>query len=415
MIHSDQKFERVAPAGAIRQEAVKLMKFVASFGWGGTERQFVNLGLSLDPSRFAVHFGCQRRFGVLLDEINAGGIPVLNYEVPSFRHARALISQVLLARDIRQMGIQIVHSYGFYANVFAIPAAKLAGARVVASIRDMGIYLSPSKKLAQRLVCRFADHILVNAGAIKDWLVSDGYDERRITVIPNGIDLSRFKTPVRSGSLHRELRMPIDTPLIGVVGRVNRNKGIENFLTAAASIVHRFPTARFVVVGESSFLTRGRTIIMEDAYQDELIRLARELGVQDRVIFTGFRADIERLLPELTISVQPSLSEGLSNTLLESMAAGVPVVATRVGGTGEVIRHGENGLLVSPGDPAAIAAAVCQLLGAPDVAAEIGERARRTIVEHYSMTRVVERTSLVYDSLLTSSRRANLRPSLNTN
>jgi glycosyltransferase involved in cell wall biosynthesis/CelD/BcsL family acetyltransferase involved in cellulose biosynthesis len=389
---------------------VKLLQFAPSFGIAGTERQVVNLGFALDPSRYALHFGCMNRFGQLLEKIEAGGFPILHYGVRTFRHPKVLAAQFRLAREIRRRGIQIVHTYGFYANLFAIPAAKLGGARIVASIRDMGVYLSPKQRIAQRLICKLADHILVNATAIKDWLVSDGYEASRITVIPNGIDMTRFNAAERTGSLHRDLGIPAGAPLIGVIGRVARLKGIDDFLRAATIIAPRFPTARFLIVGDSgTFVAQGGKVVEDNRYEQELKRLTAELGLQDRVAFAGFRPDIERVLCELAVSVQPSLSEGMSNTLLESMAAGVPVVATRVGGACEVIRHGENGLLVPPGNPDAIAEAVCQMLDVPAAASSMGHAARQSIAEHYSMTRVVERTSRVYDSLLQRTSRAMMR------
>lgn len=392
---------------------INLLKFVATFGWGGTERQFVNLALGLDASRFTVHFGCLRRFGVMLDEIEASGIAVRHYDVTTFRNIKVVAAQYLLARDIRRLGIQIVHTYGFYSNVFAIPAAKLAGARVVASIRDMGVYLSPSQRIVQRWICRFADHVLVNGNAIKDWLTSDGYDGDRITVIPNGIDLSRFEQSAHPGRLRSELGLAADTPLIGVVGRLNRLKGLEDFLTAAAIVARRFPKARFLIMGESSFVPKGSTIVIDESYRDKLSRLAVQLGLQDRVVFTGFRPDVERILPDLSVSVLPSLSEGLSNTLLESMAAGVPVVATRVGGAAEAVQDGHNGLLVPAADPNSLANAICRLLDEPVLASRLGQAARRRIIDRYSMSRMVESTSQIYETLLEHPSRAKARSSLN--
>jgi glycosyltransferase involved in cell wall biosynthesis len=398
--------------GPGKTDAVKVMKFVRAFFPGGTERQFVNLALALEPSRLAVHFGCLRRSGELLEEIDARGIPVFDYDVRTFRHPRVISAQFRLARDIRRHGIAIVHTYGFSANVFGIPAAKLAGARVVASIRDMGVYLSTTQRHVQRLICRFADHILVNATAIRDWLVEDGYDGSRITVVPNGIDLGRFAQPRIAGSVHRELGLPVDAPLIGVVGRVTRLKGIEDFLSAAAMIAARFPAARFLIVGDG-FAVQGRTVVPDEAYMGELTSLAAQLGLQDRVVFTGFRADVERILAELSVSVLPSLSEGLSNALLESMAAGLPVVASRVGGTGEAVEDGENGLLVPPSDPHAIADAVCRLLDGPSLALRLGHAAHRSVAERYSMNRVAESTSRIYEALLEHDSAASTRTSLN--
>ena len=393
---------------------IKVLKFVAAFGWGGTERQFVNLALGLDASRFAVHFGCLRRYGVLLQDIESFRVPVFNYDVVSVHGLRAIAAQLALARDIRRLGIHIVHTYGFYSNVFAIPAAKLAGATVIASIRDMGVYLSPRQRLVQRWICKLADKVLVNAEAVKSWLVSDGYHPDRLHVIPNGVDVMRFAEAPRSGSLHSELGVPADAPLVAVIGRINRLKGLEDFLAASAIVSKRFPSARFVIMGESSFTTRGRAILLEHSYQQELSALAHDLGVSDRVIFSGYHADVEQVLPELAVSVLPSLSEGLSNSLLESMAAGVAVVATRVGGTAEVVDDGENGLLVPPGDTASLADAISRVLSDRDLAERIGRAARRRMIDRYSMQRLVESTSEFYEAVIasraTAATVASLRP-----
>ena len=378
---------------------VRLMKFAATFGAGGTERQFVNLALALESSNFEVSFGCLRRSGRFLDELEAQGVRVFDYGVCTFKHPQALSAQLRLARDIRQLGIDVVHTYNFYANVFAIPAARLAGARVVASIRDMGPYLSPTQRRVQRWVCKLADRIAVNANAIRDWLIADGYDPNRIVVIPNGIDISRFKRRKPAGKLHSELGLPAGAPLIGVVSRLTRLKGLEDFLRASAIVSRRFPGAYFLIVGES-LTVRGRSLERDTSYPDELARLAEQLGVRDRVVFVGFRSDVEQILPELTVSVLPSLSEGLSNVLLESMASETPVVATRVGDAVEAVQDHENGLLVEPGDSDSLAEAICRVLESPVLAARFKHAARRSVADRFSMERMVDSTKRLYESLL---------------
>lgn len=391
------------PAGPIR-----LLKFVVVFGFGGTERQFVNLGLGLDPGRVAVRFGCLRRWGHFLADVEARGIPVDEYRVRSFRDPRVLGAQLRLARDIRRHGVQIVHTYNFYANVFAVPAARLAGARIVASIRDLGPYLSPLQRRLQRWVCRLADCVLVNAHAIRDWLVADGYDARRIMVIHNGIDLARFATTTRVGWLRPDLGLSDDVPLVGVLSRLSRVKRLEDLLQAAALLSPDFPRARFLIVGEG-FAAQGDSIVTSTAYQEQLLALAHRLGLQDRLIFTGFRPDIEHLLPELSVSVLPSHSEGLSNVLLESMAAGVPVVASRVGGTPEAIQDGQTGLLVPAGDPRALADAIRRVLSNSDLARRLGTAARQAASDRFSMPQLIEATTDLYDSLLSTAPQGDVR------
>ena len=122
----------------------------------------------------------------------------------------------------------------------------------IASIRDRGAYLTPMQKRVQRYICRFADCVLVNAEAVKNWLISQGYSSEKIVVIPNGVDLSRFAERPDPDRLRAELGLPAATPLVGSVGRISKVKGLEHFLEAAAMLAPRFPDARFLVVGQAN-------------------------------------------------------------------------------------------------------------------------------------------------------------------
>jgi glycosyltransferase involved in cell wall biosynthesis len=223
-------------------------------------------------------------------------------------------------------------------------------------------------------------------------LIADGYSASKIVVIRNGVDLSRFSEPPEPEKLRHELGLPAGTPLVAVVSRLAHLKGLEDFLDAVARISPRFPTARFLVVGETNPQHRP--------YLDELKSLAARLGVADRVIFTGLRSDVPALMSSVNVSVMPSLNEALSNVLLESMAAGAPVVATRVGGTAEALTHGETGLLVEPADPAALAASIARLLEDGEMAARLGRAAQQTIADRFSVERMVKTTEDLYLDLL---------------
>jgi glycosyltransferase involved in cell wall biosynthesis len=192
--------------------------------------------------------------------------------------------------------------------------------------------------------------------------------------------------------LRRELGLPAGVPVVTVVSRLNRMKGLEQFLESAAAIRTRVPDARFLIVGKTSPNDRP--------YLSVLTGLAERLGLSDCVVFAGLRTDVPQLLASDTVSVMPSLNEALSNVLLESMAAGVPVVATRVGGTPEAIEHGVNGLLVPAADPGALANAICHLLAEPEMARRLGRAARESINERFSIDRMVSATEELYLSLL---------------
>ena len=372
---------------------IRLLKVVPTFMCGGTENQFMALGRSLDPSRFALEFACLRRWGAFADEVEQRQIPLLECNVTSFCSVSAISQQARLARHIAKRRIDIVHAYSFYGNLFAVPPARMAGVPVViASIRDRAPYLTPMQKRAQRWACQFADCILVNAMAVKEWLIGEGYDASKIVVIPNGVELNCFERSEGAASPFRALGVPEGAPVVLVVSRLNPLKGLEPFLEAAALVAREVPSARFVIVGDTN--------PNERPYWSILTNLTGRLGLTERVTFAGLRRDVPQLLAAATVSVMPSLNEALSNVLLESMAAGAPLVATRVGGTPEAIDHGANGLLVPPGDPVSMARAIADLLTDSVKARRLGVAARQAINERFSMERMVTATEQLYQALL---------------
>jgi glycosyltransferase involved in cell wall biosynthesis len=372
-------------------DRVRLLKFVTDFRIGGTERQFVTLVRRLDPHLFDVHLAAQLERGDLRGQLDERAHPLLTYPIDSLYSPRTIAQQLRFARDLRKRRIEIVHTYGFYPNVFATAPAKLAGAVMIASIRDQGDMWRPAQLRAQRFVLRWADAIIVNASAVKDVLVRAGYDARRIEVIRNGLDLSRFEARAPQGKLRRELGLPSRGPLVAALCRLHQIKGVEHFLEAAVILCRRFPDVRFLVAGDGY-------------HRQALERHAADLGLGSRVIFTGLRHDVPEFLQQVNVSVLPSLSEALSNTLLESMAAGVPVVATRVGGNPEVVEDGVTGFLVPPREPEALAASIGRLLEHPQLAQAMGRAGRERAAEHFSLQRLTQETESLYLRLLMKSR-----------
>jgi glycosyltransferase involved in cell wall biosynthesis len=266
----------------------------------------------------------------------------------------------------------------------------------IGSVRDIGDTYTALQHKVQKQCLRLADHIVVNAEAIKRDLLQRGYDAERLSVIPNGIDCERFRLPGNGEAVRREWNIPPGAPVVAVLARLLRIKGQEVFLRAAALIASNNPHVRFAVVGGNN---------IDRDYKEELKRLAGRLGLADRVLFTGFRVDVPDVLAALSVAVSPSLGlEGLSNSLLESMAAGVPVVATRVGGTPEIIEDGESGLLVPAGNPEALAAAISNVLQDRTMAKRLGQAARHRVFSRYSLDQAVASTERLYDDLLLRAR-----------
>ncbi|MBI2816613.1 MAG: glycosyltransferase [Acidobacteria bacterium] len=384
---------RSATQSGASSERIRLFKFLAFFAIGGTERQVVNLVKHLDYSKFELHFGCFRRDGQFLSEVEKLRVPITEYDVHSLYNHHSLWCRLRLAKLLRQRRVHIVHTYGFYSSVFAVPAARLAGIPlVVCSIRDTGELLTPLQKRVQIAACRMADSVLVNADAVRQWLMNQGIKDQKIKVIHNGIDLSGFEQMRGGDAVRQQLGIPANAPVVAMFSRLNRMKGIEYFLEAAAAVSAAMPEARFLIVGDTRQADR--------AYAEQLQARAIELGLRDKLIFTGFRLDVPHLLSQVTLSVLPSLSEGLSNSLLESMAAGVPVIATRVGGNPEIVKDGVTGMLVPPQDAAALAAGMRTLLEDQQLARRFGEAGRQRILHDFSLDRMVRKTEQHYEMLI---------------
>jgi len=367
---------------------IKLLQILTNFHIGGTERQVANLALGIDSSRFDLHLACLLHSGELLAELESLRAPRPEFRIGRLYSPKTFWQGLRLARYVRRNLIQIVHSFGFYPNVFTVPVARLAGASiVVASIRDTGDLLTPRQRRMEKMVCRWADCVLVNAEAIRENLISQGYDPANIVVIRNGIKPPRSAGKERGAVLRQELGLPPHARLVAVFSRLNRMKGVEYYLDAARIVAGSYPDVRFLVVGDGGS-------------KKGLEELASRLELGERIVFTGFRSDVPDLLPEVSISVLPSLSEGTSNTLLESMAAGVPVIATRVGGNPEVVEDGVSGLLVPPRDSAALAAATVRLLEDEALALRVGQAGRQRVADLFSIDGSVHETERLYQRLV---------------
>ena len=383
-------------------DRIKLLKFLTHFAVGGTERQFVYAVKGLDRSRFDVRVGCLRRIGPFMKDVQALNVPISDYPTTSMYSFRTLRRQLKFVRDIRRESIQIVHAYGFYPNLFAVlPAALGTNCVTIASVRDIGVFTDRHRmrSVTQAMACRMADCVIANSNAVRDWLSKQGLGRHDIRVVPNGIAI-----PHRSGRsadfpIRSELKIDPKTPLIAVVGRLARTKGIEFFLQSAAALAPRFPSARFLIVGGAC---------VEPEYQTELENQATALNLAGRVIFTGQRTDVPQIMREIDISVVPSLSESCSNSLLESMAHGLPVVATRVGGNPEIIDDGLNGILIPVQDSGAMTQAITALLESPELGRHLGGSAREKVIREYTIERLLRRTEDVYVSLLDRRRRSKV-------
>lgn len=400
---------QVATAGLINHStgepsSIRLMKVMTTFFQGGTEGQVLNLVRHLDRTAFDLQFACLRKGGDMLGGFEKLNIPISEFRIRNLYQPKTFLQQWRFAALLRTQNIQIAHSYNFYANMFAIPAARMARVPVVlASIRDRGVYLTPNQKLAQKWVCRLADRILVNAESIREWLLEQGYQDSKITVIKNGVDMARYAGRTSSSYIRRELDIPDSSPIVVLIARLNPQKGVDDFIEAASLLRFSHPDVRFLIVGSKLQYQEG-VFSQDREYLQELQQLATDLGVGEKVIFAGHRTDTPELLAQAAISVLPSHSEGLSNTLLESMAAGIPTVATDVGGNPELVRDQVNGILIPVKSPEHLAQAMRTILDDSELAKRFGHAAKTMATERFSLEKMITDTQALYRAELAHAR-----------
>ncbi len=356
---------------------------INSLETGGTERQFVELAQSLRRGGLDIQLGCIQKKGSFLDGHTMDGLG----ELHQFRLGgslyglQSLRSRWRLMRHLRETKIAVAHAFDFYTNLVLIPAAKLAGVPVVGSHRQLGDLLTPSQFRVQLEMFRWCDKVVCNSRAAADRLAQAGLPPQKFVVISNGLPPSAF-----ADTRPAIPRMP-GLLRVGMIARMNqRAKNHLPFLRAAASVCTTLSGVEFVMVGDGPL-------------RHELEQQVKDLGLVDHVRFLGDRRDIPSVLASLDVTVLPSASESLSNSIMESMAAGVPVIANRVGGNPELITE-DRGLLVTADDEQALSAAIERVLRDQDLRARLGLNARSYAQANFMIDQVRKRYEELYGALM---------------
>ena len=355
-----------------------------SLDLGGTERQMTEVAKGLDRQRFEPHIATFHPQGIRADELRAHGVPVLHLPVTSFVSGSALQGGLALIRYIRQHRIRLVHSFDVPLNIFAVPFARLAHDPVVLSSQRAHRSLTPGiYTRLLRITDQMVDGIVVNCEHMREHLMNDErVPSSLIHLCYNGIDLAVF---------HRERKPalpPEHTVVIGVVCALRPEKGLTNLLEAFARLHRNHANARLLIVGSGPMLS-------------ELEALAEALNVRAWCRFEPKTADVAPWMRAMDIFVLPSLSEALSNSLMEAMACGCCCVASRVGGNPELLGNDESrGLLFAKGDSADLAKALERLIGGAAARAHFSQAGHRFIHESFSQSRSVKRMEKIYEEFL---------------
>jgi glycosyltransferase involved in cell wall biosynthesis len=358
-----------------------VLQLLATGGNGGAQESYTGLLLRLDRSRYDVR-ALSLSAGSAVQRLRALGVAV---DVIDASDDELAIRE--LAAWLRREEIDLVHAHMYRAEVIGTRAAAAAGVPVIAATVHSSRVRSPEDVAQLVSLTPMMDRLIVPSDSIAHKVRCEGRESARFAVIPNGVDLSRFAGPTPRSTVRADFGIPADAPLVGVVARLEAEKGHRHLLDAWPSILRRAPDAWLLLVGEGS-------------EADALRAQAAELGIGDRVVLTGRREDISALTAELSVAVLPSLREAQGISILEAMARRVPVVASSVGGIPEVITSGVDGILVPPADPDALGTAIGDLLGGPRLRRRIGEAGYRTVAERFSIDAQVRRIEAIYDEEL---------------
>lgn len=326
-----------------------------------------SLGIPVDYVRIPAAILKRKRYNINL------------FSVRTLWDAFRLLPVILrVALVIRRERIDVVHTNTLKTHLIGGLAGRLCGRRVVWHFRD--ILVRDSLRLWMvRLSYGLSDRVIAISGAVRDQF-GPGYPGSRINVIHNSIDGKELRSVAAASdgrSIRREFGLPVNARLVGMVGQIARWKGQEYFIRAAAALARRYPGVYFLIVGDVLF--------EEWEYKFQMLELVKQLGLERRAIFTGQRSDVYGVLRELSVMTHCSIEpEPFGRVLIEAMALRVPVVATGGGAVDEIIRHGENGLIVPPRDEAALAAAVSAVLDGTVPAGALTERALTAVRERFS-------------------------------
>jgi glycosyltransferase involved in cell wall biosynthesis len=376
---------KATEAAATQSRKIKVLHLITSLEVGGAQHGLL-LGLPrFDPDRYE-HVICSVMGRMqMAAQFRKAGIEVHTLGL----HRKTDLSVVLRLRALlKQLRPDVLHAYLLHSNVLGRIVGRLVGIPVIiGSERTIG-QAGRLGRLVTRLTNPLTDAVEVNsetgARAIEHNL---GVPPDKIEIVNSGVDLDAFGGSLKRTEIRAELGLAHDQHLVLYVGRLRPVKGVEYGIRAFASAVNSHPKMHMALAGEGEQL----------AY---LKNLATELGVQEKITFLGVRNDLPGLFSAADSVLMPSLTEGLPRTAIEAMAAGKPVIATRVGGTPEAIIDGETGTLVPPMDVEAMAAALIELVRDTGLGARLGSAGRQRAEQNYSVDNYVARLDGLYRQLL---------------
>jgi len=382
---------------------VRVCFMIDSLKPAGTETQLLALVHHLDRSRVQPVLCLLDGEDEISRALEPNDCPVLRLRVHRLSRPRTLAKAWQLARFLCRQRIDVLQVYFLDSTYLGVVVGRLAGVPwIIRTRNNIGYWTTPLHQRLGRMSNWLADGLIANCRACGQAVMKDeGLSSKRIVVLENGVDLSRFPQPDRPkrGIPVAYARGSETERRIGVTANLRPVKALDVFVRAAAIVAGTHPHVTFHIAGEGE-------------QRSALEKLAAELGLANRFFLPGAIEDIPGFLAELDIAVLCSRSEGMSNAILEYMAAGKAIVATAVGGNVQLLQHERHCLLVPPGDPQQLAEAMTRLLEEPALALRLAQAARQRVEERYSRTAMIRRFEAFYQELVWGSGFPRARSSL---
>jgi glycosyltransferase involved in cell wall biosynthesis len=364
---------------------VPILLMIRELGLGGTERQLSAVARSLDPSKFAVHIGCFQDQGLRREELDQAGIPIVRFPVRSFRSPSLLTGALEMRRYIHKHGIRLVHPFDYPAIAFGIPVARTCANVVAVSSQRYHRSLRPGwPHHMQRFTDRLADAVVVNCEYLASHLREEEHvPAERIHLCYNGLDLDIFR-PLPGP---RRPEVADASLVLGVVCALRPEKDLGTLLTAFARVRNLRAGMKLLIVGDGSC-------------KPYLQKQAQALGILDDCVFVPGKAEVAEFLRSIDVFVLPSLSEALSNSLMEAMACGCCAVASRTGGNVELVAEGRTGWLFEPGNATELAGVLQNVIEHDATRKDAAAEGRQFLQEGFSFAAMGRRMEEIYSALL---------------
>jgi len=370
------------------QTPVPVLLLARELTLGGSERQLTETAKSLDRRRFVPHVGCVIGAGERGKELRAAGVPVIEFPMKSLVSRNAWEAAKALRHYVEEHRIDVIHAFDPAMAAFATPVARMfSDARVVlTSQRCFEDTIYPRQRIQVRLAHRLAHGTVANCEATRRHLMEHyRLPEQKIRVCRNGLDATRFPT----GSRLRQPAVKKANLVIGTVSVLRPEKGMNLLLEAFAAVRGEAKGTKLLVVGSGS-------------ERERLMELSAKLGIAQDCHFEPAAANVSPWMRSIDIFVLPSLSEALSNSLMEAMASGCCPVASDVGGNPELVEHGRTGLLFARGDAAALAGRLRSLIRHRELIAIYASNASEQIRTEFTLAGAVERMQSIWEDFLSS-------------